>query len=365
MTLPPFQARTESVATTSEASPTSGSRRRFLHHAGAIAASATFMPAVRAQSKSIVVTCWGGDYEKAIKSCFAEPYAKETGIGVSLVNNADLTKMKVQVDSKNVQWDVFDSVGPQITAGARQGMWEDIDAKLVDRSDLVSPGGKDYVGTYLFGGGVAYDPKRVPEGKRPQSLKDFWDVQRFPGRRGLRTRISETLEMALVADGVAPDKLYPLDIERGFKALDRIKPSVKKWIETTPETITLITSNELDYTYTYMSRVFPAQKAGSSVAMATGQTINSLEYLAVPKFGKNTEAAMRYVAFCLRPDRQAAFANTVFFAPNARQAVPLVAAESRQFMPDVLNPAHIIMNDGWWADKYDALQKRFTEWMLT
>jgi putative spermidine/putrescine transport system substrate-binding protein len=273
--------------------------------------------------------------------------------------------MKVQVDSKNVQWDVFDSVGPQITAGARQGMWEDIDAKIVDRSDLVSPGGKDYVGTYLFGGGVAYDPKRVAEGKRPQSLKDFWDVQRFPGRRGLRTRISETLEMALVADGVAPDKLYPLDIERGFKALDRIKPAVKKWIETTPETITLITSNEIDYSYTYMSRVFPAQKAGSSVAMATGQTINSLEYLAVPKFGKNTEAAMRYVAFCLRPDRQAAFANTVFFAPNARKAVPLVAAESRQYMPDVLNPANIIMNDGWWADKYDALQKRFTEWMLT
>jgi ABC-type Fe3+ transport system substrate-binding protein len=204
-----------------------------------------------------------------------------------------------------------------------------------------------------------------PEGKRPQNFKDFWDVQRFPGRRGLRTRISETLEMALVADGVAPDKLYPLDVERGFKALDRIKPAVKKWIETTPETITLLTSNEIDYSYTYMSRVFPAQKAGLSVAMATGQTINSLEYLAVPKYSKNKDAAMRYVAFCLRPDRQAVFANTVFFAPNARKAVPLVAAESRQYMPDVLNRSNIIMNDAWWADKYDTLQKRFTEWMLT
>jgi putative spermidine/putrescine transport system substrate-binding protein len=359
MTLPTFKAPT---ATTG---PASGARRRFLGRAGAVAASATFMPFARAQAPGIVVTCWGGDYEKAIKSCFAEPFTKETGIGVSLVNNADLTKMKVQVDSKNVQWDVFDSVGPQITAGARQGLWEDIDGKIVDRSDLVSPGAKDYVGTYLFGGGVAYDPKRVPEGKRPQNFKDFWDVQRFPGRRGLRTRISETLEMALVADGVAPDKLYPLDVERGFKALDRIKPAVKKWIETTPETITLLTSNEIDYSYTYMSRVFPAQKAGLSVAMATGQTINSLEYLAVPKYSKNKDAAMRYVAFCLRPDRQAVFANTVFFAPNARKAVPLVAAESRQYMPDVLNRSNIIMNDAWWADKYDTLQKRFTEWMLT
>ena len=140
MTLPSSPTKIETVATIAGPTPTGGSRRRFLHQAGALAAGATFMPAVLAQAKSIVGTCWGGDYEKAIKSCFADPYAKETGIGVSLVNNADLTKMKVQVDSKNVQWDVFDSVGPQITAGARQGLWEDIDAKIVDRSDLVAPG---------------------------------------------------------------------------------------------------------------------------------------------------------------------------------------------------------------------------------
>ena len=359
MTLPTSKANGAPTA------PSSGSRRRFLHHATVVAASGTFMPFARAQSQGIVVTCWGGDYEKAIRSCFADPYTKETGVGVTLVNNADLAKMKVQVDSKNVQWDVFDSVGPQITAGSRDGLWEVIDPKIVDRSDLVAPGGNDYVGTYLFGGGVAFDPKRVAEGKRPQNLKDFWDVQRFPGRRGLRTRISETLEMALIADGVAPDKLYPLDIERGFKSLDRIKPAIKKWIETTPETVTLITNNELDYTYTYMSRVFPAQKAGLSIAMATGQTINSLEYIAVPKYSKNKDAAMRYVAFCLRPDRQAAFANTVFFAPNARKAAPLVAAESRKYMPDPLTPANVNLNDAWWADKYAALQKRFTEWRLT
>ena len=342
-----------------------GTRRRFIGGATAVTAAALLPVSFQARAAgSIVVTCWGGAYEKGVREIFAEPFTKETGIGVSLVNNADLTKMKVQVDSKNVQWDVFDSVGPQITAGSKQGLWEDIDANIVDRSDLVSPGGKDYVGTYLFGGGIAYDPKRFAEGKRPQNFKDFWDVQRFPGRRGLRTRISEALEMALVADGVAPDKLYPLNIERGFKALDRIKPHVKKWIETTPETITLLTSNEIDFSYTYLSRVVPAQKAGSSVAMSTGQTINSLEYLAVPKFSKNREAAMRYIAFCLKPDRQAAFANALYFAPNVRKAAPLVAAEARQYMPDALNPNNVILNDAWWADNFDALQKRFTEWML-
>lgn len=340
------------------------SRRQFLGAASAVAGSA-LLPRMAAAANPLVVTCWGGAYEKGIKDVFADPYTKETGVPVTLVNNADLTKMKVQVESKNVQWDVFDSIGPQITAGAKQGLWEDIDRSIVDTSDLISPGGRNYVGTYLYGGGIAFDPKRVPEGKRPMTFKDLWDGKTFPGRRGLRNRIPETIEMALVADGVAPDKLYPLDIERGFKAMDRIKPFVKKWIETTPETITLLTSNEIDFSFTYLSRVVPAQKAGSSVEISRRQMINSLEYLAVPKHSRNREAAMRYVAFCLRPDRQAAFANSLYFAPNSRKAQPLVQAEARQYMPDAVNPNNVIVNDAWWADNYDALQKRFTEWMLT
>jgi hypothetical protein len=131
-------AKIESVATVAEttrsavapAFPASSERhRRERHvHAGRLAP-------IEEHRRHL----WGGDYEKANQVLLRRPFAKETGIGVSLVNNADLTKMKVQVDSKNVQWDVFDSVGPQITAGARQGMWEDIDAKIVDRSDLVRP----------------------------------------------------------------------------------------------------------------------------------------------------------------------------------------------------------------------------------
>lgn len=319
----------------------------------------------RSQTRSIAVTCWGGAYEQAIKSSFADPFTKETGIGVNLINNADLTRMKVQVQSKNVSWDVFDSIGPQIMTGSREGLWEDIDTAIVDTSSMQQTTGSDHIATYSYAGGIGFDPKRFPEGKHPTTFAELWDVKGFPGRRGLRSRISENLEMALLADGVAPDQLYPLDIERGFKALDRIKDAVRKWIETTPETVSLIASNEVDFTYTYLSRVLPAQRAGTSVQMSMAQTLNSLEYLAVPKHGKNTEAAMQYVAFCLRPDRQAAFCNQVEFAPNVPAALDLIDEQAKQRMPDMKNPNSIIINDRWWGEHYDALQHRFTEWMLT
>jgi len=342
-------------------------RRTVLKAAGAAAGMAAIgWPALsRAQATSISVTCWGGVYESAVRTCFAEPFAKETGIAVNLVNSADLTRMKVQVDSKNVSWDVFDSVGPQIMSGSRQGLWEPIDTSIVNTSGVIQKTGADHVGTYFYAGGLGYDPKRTPDGKHPTTFAEFWDLKAFPGRRGLRSRVSENLEMALLADGVAPDKLYPLDIERGFKALDRIKPAIRKWIETTPETVSLIASNEVDFTYTYLSRVLPAQRAGTSIAMSMKQTLNSLEYLAVPKYGKNTKAAMQYVAFCLRPDRQAAFCETVEFSPNVASAMDKVSADARARMPNMKDPNSIVINDAWWGENYDKLQRRFTEWMLT
>jgi len=342
------------------------SRRSVLKAAAALAGAGALSWAApsRAQAKGITVTCWGGAYEAAVREAFAQPFTKETGIAVNLVNNADLTRMKVQVDGKNVSWDVFDSIGPQIMTGSRLGLWENIDPAIVSAEGLVQKPGKDHAGTYFYAGGIGFDPKKFPEGKHPSTFSEFWDVKRFPGSRGLRSRVSENLEMALLADGVPPEKLYPLDVERGFKSLDRIKQSVRKWIETTPETVSLIASNEVDFTYTYLSRVLPAQRAGTSVQMSMQQTLNSLEYLAVPKYGKNTRQAMQYVAFCLRADRQAAFCELVEFSPNAVAAMDKVSAAARARMPDMQDPNSIVINDAWWGEHYESLQRRFTEWML-
>ncbi|MNT30355.1 Spermidine/putrescine-binding periplasmic protein precursor [compost metagenome] len=172
------------------------------------------------------------------------------------------------------------------------------------------------------------------------------------------------LEIALVADGVEPSKLYPLDVERAFKALDRIKPHVRKWTETTPETISLVLNNEVDFSYSFVTRVIPSQQAGNSIDIPLTQTVNATEYLAVPKGTKNREAAMRYLAFVLRPDRQAEFSNRMFFSPNNKDAQPLVEESTKKFLPDMASPANIVINDVWWSENFEALQKRFTGWLL-
>ena len=99
----------------------------------------------------------------------------------------------------------------------------------MDTSSLIVPGGADHVGTFLFAAGIAYDPKRFPSGKFPTNFKEFWDVEKFPGRRALRPRVSEMLEIALVADGVEPSKLYPLDVERQPSRSNASRSIRPKW----------------------------------------------------------------------------------------------------------------------------------------
>ena len=333
---------------------------------GAIAAPAVFTGRARAADKAITVTSWGGDYHKSVQEVFVEPFTKETGIAVTLVDNGDMAKVKAQVQSKAVQWDVIDAPAAFATSGAREDLWEPLDMSIIKPGAIVQAGAPTYMPMYLYSGGILWDSKRHPDGKHPVDFAGFYDVKRFPGRRVMRALASETLEVALIADGVAPKNLYPLDVERAFRALDRIKPHVSKWASTTPEQVSSVTQNEGDFSYSYFNRVKNAQKAGSPVDFSFEQTVNSLDYFAVPKGSPNKEAAMRFINFCLRTDRQVDWAVRGYYLPNTVAALEQVkASPAKAYLPDLNNGKNAIVNAEWWGANYTAVQKRYAEWMLS
>lgn len=334
--------------------------------AGLLAAPAVFSGRAWAADKTLTVTSWGGDYNKSVREVFADPFTKETGIAVTLVDNGDMAKVKAQVLTKSVQWDVIDAPAAFATSGARDGLWEDLDMSIIKPGDVVQAGAPNYMPIYLYSGGLLWDSKRHPDGKHPVDFAGMYDVKKYPGRRVMRALASETLEVALVADGVAPKDLYPLDVDRAFRALDRIKPHVTKWTSTTPEQVTAVVQNEGDFSYSYFNRVKAAQKAGASLDFSFEQTVNSLDYFAVPKGSQNKEAAMRFINFCLRPDRQVEWAVRGYYLPNTVAAMEQVkASPAKAFLPDLTNGKNVIVNAEWWSAHYTAAQKRYAEWMLS
>ena len=343
-------------------------KRRNFCLAGMSALAAPFISRrsyARARGELVFVS-WGGSYHDAVRKGLVEPFMAETGIHVTMVDTPDLAKVKAQILSGNVEWDIFDSPGPLAATGSREGYWEALDTKRLPLAELSVQPTHDLAPFYLTAGGIAYDPQQFPDGRHPRNFEEYFDVKRFPGLRTLRNRVSETLEVALLADGVTPDSLYPLDVERGFRVLDRIKPSIIKWVEATTQTITLLQAGEADFSYSYASRVQTARASSNiSIDFSFAQTLNFLEYLSILKGAPHRDEAMEFIAFALRADRQAATMDLLVNRPVNEKAMGMLSATTLPWMPDISPGKNALVNDAWWAENYSHLERRFKEWTLS
>ncbi|RUY27353.1 extracellular solute-binding protein [Mesorhizobium sp. M7A.F.Ca.US.001.04.1.1] len=331
--------------------------------AGAGLALPAYIRPASAQTKNLVIVNSGGAMGDAKRAALYEPFTRKTGIEITTVSGPELAKIKVQVEQGDVEWDVVDLLEAWVPAAVRQDLLEPIDQKIVDLSQITEKARNPHaVGGTIFSGGIAFPTDRL---KPIATWADFWDVSSFPGRRGLRTRINDTLEIALMADGVPPESVYPCDIERAFKALDRIKPNVSHWIAQTAQTVSLIQSNECDYTFTYTTRVKDLQAAGVPIGYSFKQNILGVGWLGVPRGTRKKDEAMQFLAFSLDPERQAELASKSGDAPTNPAALDKVDPSARKWLADVNAKDNLFTNAAWWDTHLEELSVRYKEWLLT
>lgn len=337
----------------------------------ALGASTLAFPMIAPARKSwgtekLVFVAWGGANQDTYGKVQVPAFEKDTGIKVVMAQGPDYAKLKAQVLTANVEWDLLTMTGPIAVGAEREGLLEPIDYDVVKRPDAYLPVRPATFPIYTYWGGIAFDPKRFPRNKVPGTWAQFWDGKAFPGRRGLRDRPDEMFEIALMADGVAPKKLWPLDVDRAFKALERIKPITTKWIAQTPQTITLVQTNEIDFSYAFAGRVDAAQAQGISMDFVSEQPLIAPTYIGVPKGTKNRAAAMKLLSYFMRPDMQAEYANQLpGNGPVLRAAVPLMGGKAKAMLPDLDNPNTAVTDIDWWADNYAKMAPRFKQWLLT
>lgn len=348
------------------------SRRRALLTGAAVASAASWplilTPGKAKASEQVVVPSWGGRYEETLIEAFYKPFEQETGIPVVVGPQPDLGKIKAMAKTGEMEYDFLDLITGWVVEGEQVGLWEPVDTSIVNRSDVIPLANRELVqGFYIAGSGIGYSEERHGQpGQRPGSWQEFWDVQAFPGRRGLRAdRIAEMLEVALMADGVPPSEIYPCDVERGFASLERIKPDITHWISSTAQTISLIEKNESDFNYTYNGRVFSSRRAGNPVNFVYNQVFVSVCNCAVLRGARNKEAAMKLMDFYLRPDRQGAWANLYGYMGTNTKCGEFILPETRTEMIDIDSPTNCWENIDWWGPRNAELLKRYKEWLLT
>lgn len=300
------------------------------------AASALAMPFIgrkaNAGTGKLVVSSWGGSIQDALREAYFAPFAKETGIQVveQTYGIKGLAKLKAQIAAGGAEVDLLDGPPFWTAIGRKIGVTDKIVFDdFADPSDHMSEALNAY--GYAYGTvswGIGYNAKSYPNGG-PQSWKDFWNTGKYPGVRAMFGPIAARhIEYALMAGGLAAADVNPLDeakVDRGFKKLEEIKNHVGVWYNSLAQTQSLMISREIDTAEFVNGRAFAAQDQGEPIEFVYNEAVMNLLTWVMSKGAPNRENALRFLAFSSRPDRQAAFANKLFYGPTNKKALEQIA----------------------------------------
>ena len=210
--------------------------------------------------------------------------------------------------------------------------------------------------------------KEVFAARHPQGWAEFWDLKAFPGPRTLPDIASgqAPLEFALIADGVAPDKLYPMDLPRAFKALDRIRAVVPKFWDTGALSAQLLATKEAVLGGLWSGRAQTVIDGGGPLAIDWAQNMIQVQAYGIPKNTRDPKAAQLFVDFASQASSQLGYAKELRYGPANSRAFDALPPDLVAILPG--GPRYRAMgfyqDITWWEDNRDRVNKAWSAWVL-
>ncbi|NIY95532.1 ABC transporter substrate-binding protein [Salipiger sp. HF18] len=335
------------------------SRRQMLQgFAALMGTTALGAGAAKAQEGRLVFVNWGGDALDAMDEAFGTPFTEETGIEV-LYDGSGPTEgaITAQVQGGNPTWDLVDADPFSSQALGRKGLMEPIDYDIVDEAKQREGFGWEYSSScYFYSYVIAYDATRFDE--PPTSIADFFDTEKFPGKRSMYKWGAGMWEAALLADGVAPEDLYPLDLERAHAKIEGFKEHIGAFWGGGAESQSLLLNGDVSMALIWNTRASLLHKDTEGEITFTWQDgIIGPGGIGVLKDNPGgTEAAMRYIAATQEPERQVVLFQMLGNAPSNPAADELIPEGERRFNamdPENL-PKQVALDTDWYEENYGA-----------
>ncbi|MDX5627752.1 MULTISPECIES: ABC transporter substrate-binding protein [unclassified Brenneria] len=362
------------VISTGEAIDTS--RRRLIKQTSIIGAGMAFgafsAPSVFAKgSPEVIVRGLGGAYQDAMDIAVYKPFTAATGISVK-VKPSTSAQIQAMIKAGQVSLDVVDigtlaqlnlekagALAPINYAAMKYCNPDDIAAEFRH---------PNMVGNLLFATVLVYNTDVFSAESHPKNWAEFWDVKRFPGPRTLADLRSGAadLEFAVLADGVAMSDIYPVDIDRAFSSLNKIKPHVTKWWDTGAVSAQLLERKDAVLGALWNGRAQVLIDQGAPLAIEWNQARQQVQYWSVLKSAPNPENAQLLIDFALQPEVQAKLTQYIAYGPTNKKAFDFVRPEDLAKLPS--NPAYFpntfIQDAQWWSDHLEEIGKIWQPWIL-
>ena len=340
---------------------------RCLGLAGAFAAVCACDPAW-AQALTVVST--GGALQDAQRQIYFGPFTAATGIAVHDESWAGgIGTLRTRGESGARDWDVVLVEGDEMLLGCDEGLFEKLDWGRIGGKDHYLPAGVSDcgVGTIQLATVLAWDRDKF---QATPSWSDFWDIAKYPGKRGLHQGPRLNLEIALMADGVSPGDVYKTlrtedGVERAFRKLDQLKPYVVWW-RTPGEAARILASGEVLMTSAQNGIVTEAARTQNRrFGIQWAGSLTSVDSWVVLKGTAHLDDAYRFLDFVGDPKREAALFAQIPYPGLAKGANDNLPADQLAVSP--ANPANqqnaLKVDQAFWRDNLDKLTQRFNAWL--
>jgi putative spermidine/putrescine transport system substrate-binding protein len=337
----------------------------------ALAAAALLSFALPASARDLTITSWGGAYQNAQRELYFGPFQKETGIKlVEDTWDGGIGVLRTKAQGTPV-WDVVQVETDELVLGCEEGILEPLDWAALGGKDKFLPAAVHEcgVGAIVWATVLAYDGNKFPNGG-PSSWADFFDTQKFPGKRALRKGPRQALEFATMAQGVPPAKVYealraPGGVDKAFAKLDSIKKDLIFW-EAGAQPPQLLASGEVVMTSAYNGRITAANrqdKRNFKIAWNAGFVYQIDSWVILKNSPKKAEA-LKLVQYLTRPENQAKLPALIPYGPTHVDGAKLVPAEFAADIPSSPQnlPHGVFFDAAFWVENVEKLTERFNAW---
>lgn len=288
--------------------------------------AATFAVAT-ASGQPLTIANFGGAAGKAQEIAFIKPFSQLKKVEARGVEYpGDLPAVRAMLKKPKIEWDVVEVESTDIKTGCDEGLFERIDRASISSASFLLPGAVHEcgVGAFLWSTVLAYDSSRFKE--TPRNWQDFWDVQRFPGKRGMRKGPRYNMEFALIADGVNRRDVYAmLETEAGqnraLAKLEVLKPHIVWW-DAGAQPPQRLASGQTIMSTAYNGRIAAANRdSGSKLAISWPDAMYELDYWAIVKGSPKRESALAFINFATSEEAQLAYSQEIPYGPTHFNAI--------------------------------------------